>query len=84
MKYYTLDAALDEIRQRCPSKFGFEHAFAQTTIYFIRDLMECIDNNKPMHREIYYEPIDFLDGNGFEVAGNETDGYIITLAQGES
>lgn len=80
MKYYTRQIALSEICQRCTSKFGFEYAFARATIFFIRDLMKCIDDNKPMHRSTYDEPVDFLDENGFIVAGNETDGYIITLA----
>lgn len=80
MKYYTREGALDEIRQHCPHKFGFGFAFAQSSMFIIRDLMDCIDNNKPMHREIYYEPIDFLDGNGFKVEGNKVDGYTITLA----
>ena len=60
--------------------FGFEYAFARTTMFFIRDLMECIDCNTPMHRSTYDEPIDFLDGNGFKVEGNDTDGYKISLA----
>ena len=80
MKYYTLDIAFDVIRDHCPSKFGFEYAFMQATKFFVRDLINCIDNHVPMHRSTYDEPVDFLDGNGFEVAGNETDGYIITLA----
>lgn len=78
MKHYTRDEALDEIRQHCPNKFGFEYAFAQTSMFFISDLMNCIDNNIPMDRSIYVEPIDFLDGNGFKVEGNSTDGYIIS------
>lgn len=73
-------ATLDKIRNHCPNKFGFEYAFAQATWYFIRDLMDCIDNNKPIHRELYYEPIDFIDGNGFKVEGNDADGYTISLA----
>lgn len=80
MKYYTNTIALNEIQQRCTHKFGFESAFAHTTIFFIRDLMGCIDDNKPMHRSTYDEPVDFLDGNGFKVEGNNTDGYTITLA----
>lgn len=80
MKYYTLDAAFDAIRDHCPSKFGFEHAFMQVTKFFVRDLINCIDNNVPMHTELYYEPVDFLDGNGFKVEGNNTDGYTISLA----
>lgn len=78
MKHYTRDEALDEIRQHCPNKFGFEYAFAQTSMFFISDLMNCIDNNIPMDRSTYVEPIDFLDGNGFKVEGNSTDGYIIS------
>ena len=80
MKYYTREGALDEIRQRCPHKFGFEYAFAQSPMLFIRILMDCIDNNKPTIRFLYTEQLDFLDGNGFKVEGNETDGYRISLA----
>ena len=80
MKYYTRDTMLDEIRQRCPHKFGFEYAFAQASMFIICGLIDCIDNNKPIHRELYYEPVDFLDGNGFKVEGDDTHGYTISLA----
>ena len=80
MKYYTREGALDEVRQHCPHKFGFECAFAQSSMLFIRILMDCIDNNKPTIRFIYTEQLDFLDGNGFKVEGNDTDGYKISLA----
>lgn len=84
MKYYTREGALDEIRQRCPHKFGFEHAFARTTMLFIRALMECIDNNKPIDKLfLYTEQLDFLDGNGFIVEGDENNGYTIKLMKGE-
>ena len=79
MKYYTREIALNIIWHHCPHKFGFEYAFARTTIYFIRDLMDCIDNNVPMNRPTYNETLDFLDGNGFKVEGNNTNGYTISL-----
>lgn len=79
MKHYTRDEALDEIRQHCPNKFGFEYAFAQISIFFISDLMNCIDNNIPMDRSTYTEQLDFLDGNGFKVEGDNIDGYTISL-----
>lgn len=72
--------ALDKIRCHCSSKFGFDYAFAQATWFFVRDLVDCIDNEITISRSTYDEPIDFLDGNGFIVKGNETDGYTITLA----
>ena len=80
MKYYTREGALDEIRRRCPHKFGFECAFAQSSMFIIRDLMDCIDNNIPTDRFLYTEQLDFLDGNGFKVEGNDTNGYTISLA----
>ena len=80
MKHYTRDEALDEIRQHCPNKFGFEYAFAQTSIFFISDLINCIDNNKSTDGYKYYtEQLDFLDGNGFKVEGDNIDGYTISL-----
>ena len=83
MKYYTREGALDEIRQHCPHKFGFEYAFTQSSMLVIRDLMGCIDNNKPTHRFLYTEQLDFLDGNGFIVEGDEVNGYTIKLMKGE-
>ena len=80
MKYYTRDTMLDEIRQRCPHKFGFEYAFAQPSMFIVCGLIDCIDNNKPTDRFLYTEQLDFLDGNGFKVEGNNTDGYTISLA----
>ena len=73
-------ASLDKIRNHCLDKFGFEDAFSQATLFFVSDLVNCIDNNKIMKRIIYSEPIDFIDGNGFKVEGNETNGYKISLA----
>ena len=80
MKYYTREEALNVIWHHCTHKFGFDYAFAQATWLFISDLMDCIDNNKPMSRITYSELLDFLDGNGFKVKGNDADGYTITLA----
>ena len=73
-------ASLDKVRNHCPEKFGFEDAFAQTTWFFVCDLVDCIDKNKTVHRFTYSEPIDFINGNGFKVEGNDADGYTITLA----
>lgn len=80
MKYYTRDTMLDEIRDHCPSKFGFEYAFAQPSMFIVCGLIDCIDNNKPTDRFLYTEQLDFLDGNGFKVEGNDTNGYTISLA----
>lgn len=71
---------LNVIRSHCPNKSGFNDAFARTTIFFLSDVANCIVNNIPFDRSTYDEPIDFLDGNGFKVEGNETEGYTITLA----
>ena len=71
--------ALDKIRSCCPNKSGFEDAFAQATWFFVRDLVDCIDNHITISRSTYDEPIDFLDGNGFKVEGNEETGYTISL-----
>lgn len=83
MKYYTREEALNVIWHHCPHKFGFDHAFAQTSMFFIRGLMECIDNHESMSRMIYNESLDFLDGNGFIVEGDEFNGYTIKLIKGE-
>ena len=80
MKYYTNTIALDKIRRHCSNNFGFEYAFAQATKFLIYDLIDCIDSDVPVHRTTYDEPVDFLDGNGFKVEGNDTNGYTITLA----
>ena len=80
MKYYTREEALNVIWHHCPHKFGFDYAFAQATWFFVRDLVDCIDNEITISRSTYDEPIDFLDGNGFKVEGNDTNGYTISLA----
>ena len=80
MDYLTRSVMLNVIRRHCPNKMGFDNAFAQTTIFFLSEVMNCIINNIPFNRSTYDEPVDFLDGNGFKVEGNETDGYVITLA----
>ena len=75
----TRDVILNVIYHYCPNKFGFEYAFSQTTIAFIYELASCITNNISIGRPIYDEPVDFIDGNGFMVEGNETNGYVISL-----
>jgi len=77
MKDSTRITALEEIRRYCPSKVGFELAFANTTWPFIHNLIDCIYYNTSISRSTYDEPLDFLDGNGFIVEGNEVDGYTI-------
>lgn len=79
MPYITRTIALNDIYYHCPNKFGFEYAFAHTTLFFIRDLMNCVHNNTSVDRSTYDEPVDFIDGNGFKVEGNDTDGYTISL-----
>lgn len=77
------DFALEQICHHCPNKFGFENAFAKTTMFFIYELINCINNNVPVDRSTYDEPLDFLDGNGFIVEGDDINGYTIKLILGE-
>lgn len=74
----TYALMLNIIWHHCPSKFGFDEVFAQTTLFFIRDLVNCINSDIPVHKSTYDEPVDFLDGNGFKVEGNDKYGYTIT------
>jgi len=80
MDYVTRSVMLNVIWHYCPNKFGFDDAFEQTTIFFLSEIMNCIINHIPFDRSTYDETVDFLDGNGFKVEGNETNGYVITLA----
>lgn len=79
MNYLTRNIALNVIRQYCSNKIGFEDAFARTTIFFIVHLMNCITNDIPLDRPTYDEALDFLDGNGFKVEGNDINGYTVSL-----
>lgn len=80
---FTRPVLISLIKAQCFDTNGLEQAFAQTTLLFLKDLARCIQNNEVISRSTYDEPLDFLDGNGFIVEGNETDGYTIQLMIGE-
>lgn len=71
------------IEEYIPNKNDFEHACAYTdpiSLKMIGDLILHPKEAHTVHFRRYVEIIDFLDGNGFKVEGNDTEGYTISLA----
>lgn len=81
--YYiaTLDSFI-AIKAYVPDKNNFDIAFSNLDITSIKMIGNLILRSEEVHTVYfrrYNEMLDFLDGNGFKVEGNDTDGYIISL-----
>ena len=73
---------LTVLKLHVPDTFGFDEAFSDIAEDFLLGLASLVINPE-MHKGIYIksyiETVDFLDGNGFKVEGNDKYGYTITL-----
>jgi len=70
------------IKAYIPNKNGFDEACSHIDAVSLNRLANLILYPEEIHTinfRYYNETIDFLDGNGFKVEGNDTDGYTISL-----
>ena len=84
-RYYTsayTTTCLIIIKAYVPNIIGFDEAFANIDSASLAKLSTLILYNEEIHTTYfrrYNETLDFLNGNGFKVEGNDTDGYTISL-----
>lgn len=65
-----------------PNDIGFDDAFADIDPMYLKVLVNLvIDSNKEkvIYIDNYDEALDFIDGNGFRVEGNDAVGYLVSL-----
>lgn len=78
MTYLNRPLLLKYLKHHCLTTIGFDEAFAHANTIELSNLFYMIEEHTSM-RTRYNEYIDFLDGNGFKVEGNDTDGYTISF-----
>ncbi len=85
MRYYTnayTTTCFIAIKMYVPNKIGFDEAFANldpVSINMLGSLILRREDIQTVYFRRYNEAIDFLNGNGFKVEGNDTEGYAISL-----
>lgn len=70
------------LRNYLPNIIGFDEAFLNIDPMYLKVLANLViksDKDKAIYIDNYDEALDFIDGNGFKVEGNDTNGYIISL-----
>lgn len=70
------------LKNYVPNDIGFDDAFADIDPMYLKVLVNLvIDSNKEkvIYIDNYDEALDFIDGNGFRVEGNDADGYLVSL-----
>lgn len=69
------------LKSYVPNVIGFDEVFSDIPLDFLQVLVSMIidpELYKGMYINQYDEVVDFLDGNGFKVEGNDRYGYTIT------
>lgn len=80
--YYGAITSFIAIKTYVPNKYNFDIVFSNidtTSINMIGNLILRSEEVHTVYFRHYNEMLDFLDGNGFKVEGNDTDGYTISL-----
>ena len=70
------------LKNYLPNIIGFDDAFSNIEPLYLKVLANLViksDKDKAIYIDNYDEALDFIDGNGFRVEGNDTKGYIISL-----
>lgn len=70
------------LKNYVPNDIGFDDAFADIDPMYLKVLTNLViksDKEKVIYIDNYDEALDFIDGNGFKVEGNDTNGYLISL-----
>lgn len=81
--HYQTTTYLIILKSYVPNINGFDEAFSHIDSLSLSMLGDLILHSEEIHTVYfrhYTETIDFLDGNGFKVEGNDTEGYTISLA----
>ena len=70
------------LKNYIPNIIGFNDAFADIDPMYLKVLTNLViksDKEKVIYIDNYDEALDFIDGNGFRVEGNDKNGYLISL-----
>lgn len=70
------------LKSYVPNIIGFDDAFSNIEPLYLKVLANLViygNKKKAIYIDNYDEALDFIDGNGFKVEGNDTNGYIISL-----
>lgn len=65
-----------------PNTIGFDDAFANVDPMYLKVLVNLIiesNKEKVIYIDNYDEVLDFIDGNGFRVEGDDRTGYLVSL-----
>ena len=65
-----------------PNTIGFDDAFANIDPMYLKVLTNLViksDKEKIIYIDNYDEALDFINGNGFKVEGNDKNGYLVSL-----
>lgn len=78
----STDGYVTALAKYCPNSYGIEEAFKNADSSLASGLVDLIfhfHNKQCLFWPVYNEALDFIDGNGFRVKGNDQSGYIITV-----
>ena len=70
------------LKNYVPNDIGFDDAFSNIDPMYLKVLANLViksDKEKVIYIDNYDEALDFIDGNGFKVEGNDTNGYLVSL-----
>ena len=70
------------LKNYVPNDIGFDDAFANIDPMYLKVLTNLViksDKEKVIYIDNYDEALDFIDGNGFRVEGNDKNGYLVSL-----
>lgn len=70
------------LKNYIPNIIGFDDAFFDIDPMYLKVLTNLViksDKEKIIYIDNYDKVLDFIDGNGFRVEGNDTNGYIVSL-----
>ena len=70
------------LKNYVPNDIGFDDAFADIDPMYLKVLVNLIissNKEKVIYIDNYDEALDFIDGNGFRVEGDDKKGYLVSL-----
>ena len=70
------------LKNYIPNIIGFDDVFFDIDPMYLKVLVNLIissNKEKVIYIDNYDEVLDFIDGNGFRVEGNDKNGYLVSL-----
>lgn len=77
--YKSIAGHVAALAKLCPNNYGIEEAFRNVDSSLASGLVDLAFHfQQCLYWPVYNEALDFIDGNGFCVKGDDRTGYIIT------